>query len=82
VVVNYSSLWVFSRDGTNKVQFDRGYDFDAPLWSRDSKKILFTKTNIIDNNVIYSLQLVEINDWKLSQINLPQHLELLAWTNP
>lgn len=78
-------LWVFSNDGKTKIKFDTGdYEMASPIWSPDSKKIIFLQLFYFNSGLPPAIQMIDIFDWKVSQIDTPENILIypIGWFNP
>jgi Tol biopolymer transport system component len=76
-------LWVFSRDRKTKVKFDKGnIDIGLPIWSPDSTKLAFIQRHFANSGIPQTIQMVEVSDWKVSQLNVPENSYPIAWFQP
>jgi Tol biopolymer transport system component len=76
-------LCIFSRDGKTKVKFDKGdLDRGLPIWSPDSKKLIFVKRYFANSGIPQTIQMLEIRDWKVVQLNVPENSYPIVWLQP
>jgi len=78
-------LWVFSNDGKTKIKFDTGdYEMASPIWSPDSKKIIFLQLFYLNSGLPPALQMIDIIDWKVSEIDTPENMLIypIGWFDP
>ncbi len=77
-----ASLWIFSDDGKTQIKIDTGdYGFKPPIWSPDSKRIVFSQIFYGYTGNSPSLNLLNLNDYSISHIKTPQEIFLypLDW---
>jgi Tol biopolymer transport system component len=76
-------LWVMERDGKIKTKFDEGDVLTGiTMWSPDSKKIVFIRRDSSKSEDFPTVQMVEINGWKISQLDTPEFSLPIAWFQP
>jgi Tol biopolymer transport system component len=76
-------LWVFSRDGKTKVKFDKGdIDVGFPIWNPESTKLAFIQRYFVNSGIPQTIQVIEISDWKMSQLNVPENSYPIGWFQP
>lgn len=79
-------LWVISNDGKTKFKFDAG-DYDAaipPVWSPDSKKLIFLQLFYGHTKLPPALQMIDVLDWKVYEIATPENTFIypIGWFHP
>ena len=78
-------LWIFSNDRKTKIKLDTGdYDMASPIWSPDSKRVIFLQLFYLNSGLSPALQMVNVGDWKVSQIDTPENILIypIGWFNP
>jgi len=78
-------LWVISNDGKNKIKFDTGdYEMVPPVWSPDSKKLIFLQLFYVNTGLPPTLQMIDVLDWKVSEIDTPENTLIypIGWFSP
>jgi Tol biopolymer transport system component len=78
-------LWIFSNDGKINIKFDTGdYEMVPPVWSPDSKKLIFLRLFYVNTGLPPTLQMIDILDWMVSEIDTPENTLIypVGWFNP
>jgi Tol biopolymer transport system component len=76
-------LWIFSRDGETRVKFDKGdIDLGLPVWNPDSTKLAFVQRHFANAGIPQTVRVIEVSDWKVSQLNVPENSYPIAWFQP
>ncbi len=76
-------LWVIARDGEIKNKFDEGDVLTGiTIWSPDSKKIIFIHRDSSKSEDFPTVQMLEVNGWKVSQLDTPEFSLPIAWFQP
>ncbi|MCP4140175.1 MAG: hypothetical protein GY755_07785 [Chloroflexi bacterium] len=78
-------LWIFSNDGKNKMKFNTGdYGMGTPVWSPDSKKLIFLELFYANTGRQPILQMISLVDWSVTEIETPEYLFIypIGWFSP